>query len=151
VSVTQSRQWGVCKTPLTCPPLPLGYFLFKVRCFESRLNAAQDHKTKIGDHYQISSIRAQDNKTKTGDQSQISSIWLAEMATGHHFSQSDAWYMRLVSKLRYMILGPGSNFSQSDAWDSPFQPIRCLRFETSLQIHIYDYGPCFIYVEINWI
>ena len=41
-----------------------------------------------------------------GDQSQISIIWLAEMVTGRYISQSDAWDLRLVSKLVFMILGP---------------------------------------------
>jgi hypothetical protein len=55
--------------------------------------------------------RAQDHETKIGDQSEIWSIWLAAKATG----KSEA----------------------SDCWNGnqlPFQPIRCLRFQTGLQI-----------------
>jgi hypothetical protein len=51
-------------------------------------------------------ICVQDHKTKSGDLSHISSIWLAEMATVCHFRQSDAWDLRLVSNLSFMILGP---------------------------------------------
>jgi hypothetical protein len=54
---------------------------------------------------------AQDHKTQSGDQTQISSIWLAEMPTGRHFSQSDAWDLSLVSNLSFMILGPGWSVS----------------------------------------
>jgi hypothetical protein len=50
--------------------------------------------------------RAQDHKTEIGDQTQLSSIWLAEMATSHHFSQSDAWDLSLVSSFSFMILDP---------------------------------------------
>jgi hypothetical protein len=53
----------------------------------------------------MNSTLAQDNKTKIGDQSQISSIWLAEITTSRHFSQSDAGYWRLVSRLSFLIFG----------------------------------------------
>jgi hypothetical protein len=49
--------------------------------------------------------RAQDYKTKIGDLSQISTIWLAEMVTSRHFSQSDFGDLRLVSRFSFMILG----------------------------------------------
>ncbi len=47
--------------------------------------------------------RDQDHKTKIGDQSQISSIWMAVMVS--NFNQSDAWDLRLVSSFSLMILG----------------------------------------------
>jgi hypothetical protein len=48
------------------------------------------------------------HKTKVGDKSQISSIWLTEMVTGRHFSQSDAWDLRLISSCSFMILRTAS-------------------------------------------
>jgi hypothetical protein len=51
-------------------------------------------------------ISAQGYKTEHGNQSQISSIWLDEMATSHHFSQSDAWDLRLVSNLSFITFSP---------------------------------------------
>jgi hypothetical protein len=46
---------------------------------------------------------SQGYKTENGNLSQISRIWLAEMATHLHFSQSDAWDLRLVSNLSFII------------------------------------------------
>jgi hypothetical protein len=50
--------------------------------------------------------RPEGYKAEIGNQSQISSIWLAEMVTIRHFSQSDAWDLRLVSILSFITLGP---------------------------------------------
>jgi hypothetical protein len=51
----------------------------------------------------------QDYKTENENQSQISRVWLAEMATGSHFSQSDAWDLRLVSNLSFIIVSSDSD------------------------------------------
>jgi hypothetical protein len=57
--------------------------------------------------YGLVVTRSQGYKTKIGNQSQISSIWLAEMLTSRHFSQSDAYDLRLVSNVSFITSTPG--------------------------------------------
>jgi hypothetical protein len=70
-------------------------------------------------------IRAEDYKTEIGNQSQISSIWLAEMATGRHFSQSDVHSQTCL-------------WARDVSEQSVYSP---QRFETGFHAQFYNLGP----------